>query len=42
MSYGTIDMKSLIPKDAKSTFVNSEKNAFLCASLYTRLWETQY
>ena len=35
-------MKSLIPKGAKSTFVTSEKNAFLCASLYTRLWKTRY
>ena len=26
----------------KSTFVTSEKNAFLFASFYTRLWETQY
>ena len=30
-------MKSLFPKGARSTFVTSEKNAFLCASLYTRL-----
>ena len=35
-------MKSLIPKGAKSTFVTSEKNTFRCASLYTRLWKTQY
>ena len=35
-------IKSLIPKGAKSTFLTSEKNVFLCASLYTRLWETQY
>ena len=35
-------MKSLFPKGARSTFVTSEKNVFLCASLYTRLWETQY
>ena len=34
-------MKSLFPKGAKSTFVTSEKNAFLCASLYTRLWKTK-
>ena len=36
-------MKSLIPKGAKSTFVTSEKNMFLCASLYPRtsLWKTQ-
>ena len=32
-----IYMKSLIPKGAKSISVTS-----LCASLYTRLWETQY
>ena len=32
-------MMSLIPKGAKSTFVTSEKNAFLGASLYTRLWK---
>ena len=37
-----VHMKSLIPKGAKSTFVTWEKNAFLCASLYTHLWETQY
>ena len=34
-------MKSLIPKGAKSTFVTSEKNMFLCASLYPRLLKTQ-
>ena len=31
-------MKSFIPKGVKSTFVTSEKNAFLCASLYTRVY----
>ena len=35
-------MKSLIPKVAKSTFVTSGKSAFVCASLYTHLWETRY
>ena len=35
-------MKSLSPKGAKSNFVTSEKNALLCANLYTRLWETQH
>ena len=35
-------MKSLIAKGAKSIFMTSEKNVFLCASLYTRLWKTQY
>ena len=33
-----IYMKSLIPKGAKSSFVTSEKNAFLCASLYMPLY----
>ena len=40
--YTILHMKSLFPKGAKSTFVTSEKNAFLCASLYTRLWETKF
>ena len=35
-------MKSLIAKGARSIFMTSEKNVFLCASLYTRLWKTQY
>ena len=35
-------MKSLFPKGARSIFMTSEKNVFLCASLYTRLWKTQY
>ena len=33
-------MKSLFAKGARSIFMTSEKNAFLCASLYTRLWKT--
>ena len=37
-----LKMKSLFPKGARSTFMTSEKNVFLCASLYTRLWKTQY
>ena len=28
------DMKSLLQKGARSIFMTSEKNAFLCASLY--------
>ena len=36
------NMKSLIPKGAKSTFVTSEKTSFFCASLYTCLRKTQY
>ena len=35
-------MKSLIANGARSIFMTSEKNVFLCASLYTRLWKTQY
>ena len=35
-------LKSLFPKGARSIFMTSEKNVFLCASLYTRLWKTQY
>ena len=32
-------MKSLLPKGAKSIFDTSEKNAFVYASLYPRLWK---
>ena len=39
---GRLYMKSLIAKVAKFIFMTSEKNVFLCASLYTRLWKTQY
>ena len=35
-------MKSLIAKGARSIFMTSEKNMFLCVSLYTRLWKPQY
>ena len=31
-------LNSLIPKGAKSIFVTSEKNAFLCANLDMRLY----
>ena len=39
---GHVQMKSLFPKGARSIFMTSEKNVFLCVSLYTRLWKTQY
>ena len=35
--YIYIYMKSLIPKGAKSTFVTSEKNVFLCVRICTRV-----
>ena len=34
-------MKSLHAKAAKSTFVTSEKNAYLSLSLYTSLWKIE-